>query len=251
MQKYKILIQYLGTRYQGWQIQGREPTIQLALTDAVEKVTRERVSVVGSGRTDSGVHALGQVAHFRLDGRQDTGRLKRALNGVLPEDIRILRLTPVAASFHAQKDAQKKRYLYRIYDGDVLGPFFWGRVFHSHHQLDSQRMAQAAGLILGRHDFTGFAASRSSARDKRRTVLRSQVRRRGRHLSYVIEGDGFLHHMVRNIVGTLLEVGRCRRPAEDMPAILKAGDRRLAGPTAAPWGLYLSRVWYSPTPLQE
>ncbi len=244
MQKYRMLLQYLGTRYAGWQVQKGRPTVQQLLQEALEQISGERVSVVGSGRTDSGVHALGQVAHFRLSMPREVPRLEKALNGVLPWDVRVLRLREAPAGFHAQRDARRKRYLYRIHNGPVLPPFLYGRVFHARRPLDAALMQAGAEGIRGRHDFSGFAASRSRVRDKRRTVSLSRVCQRGHYLDYCIEGDGFLHHMVRNIAGTLLEVGWRRRPPEDVRRILEARDRRLAGPTAAARGLYLARVWY-------
>ncbi len=245
MQKYRMLLQYLGTRYAGWQVQKNRLTIQQLIQEAISQVTRETVSVVASGRTDAGVHALGQVAHFRLQDARPVERLAKALNGVLPPDVRVLRLRIAPPQFHAQKDARRKRYCYRIYNGPVLSPFLHGRIFHARLLLDAERMRQAGKILRGRHDFSGFASSRSRVADKRRTVFRSDLLQRGHYLDYRIEGDGFLHHMVRNIVGTLLEIGRDRRPVQDMQRILEAGDRRLAGPTAAPWGLYLVRVWYA------
>lgn len=244
MTKYRLTIQYIGTRYAGWQIQKDQKTVQGVLKEALEQVTGEVVSVVGSGRTDSGVHALRQVAHIRLGDARDPCRLGRALNGVLPRDIRILQVKRASPGFHAQKDAVKKRYIYRIYNGLILPPFLAGRVCHVIPLLDFPRMQAAAALILGRHDFSGFAAAASKVVDRRRTVYRSNLTKRGRRLRYQVEANGFLHHMVRNIVGTLLEIGRGRRAPSEMLAILESQDRRNAGPTAPAEGLYLDRVWY-------
>ncbi|RPI25485.1 MAG: tRNA pseudouridine(38-40) synthase TruA [Acidobacteria bacterium] len=244
MTKYKLTIQYVGRRYAGWQIQRDKKTVQASLRDAVERLTGELVSVVGAGRTDSGVHALGQVAHIRLEKEMQATRLHRALNGILPADIRIVSVRAVAPDFHAQKHAVRKRYVYRIFNGPVLSPFLCGLVCHVIPPLDLEAMSAAAQLIIGRHDFRGFAAAASTVRDHHRQVLSSRLVRRGRHIRYVIEADGFLHHMVRNIMGTLLQVGRGKRSPSDMLRILESRDRRNAGPTARPEGLYLVKVWY-------
>jgi len=244
MTKYKLVIQYLGTRYSGWQIQKDKRTIQGTIRDALLQITGEMVSVVGAGRTDSGVHALGQVAHVRLEEELEPARLRRALNGILPWDIRMLSVQAAPPDFHAQKSAIRKRYLYRIYNGPVLSPFLSGCVHQVIPPLKLEAMAKAAGAIVGRHDFKGFAAAASTVRDHHRTVLVSRLASKGRHVRYVIEADGFLHHMVRNIMGTLLQIGTGKRSASDMIDILESRDRKNAGPTARPEGLYLAKVWY-------
>jgi len=244
MVKYKLTIQYLGTRFSGWQIQKDRKTVQQTLKEAVTRVTGETASVVGAGRTDAGVHALEQVAHLRLESSMPARRLQRALNGVLPADIRVKRLARVSLVFHAQKDAVKKRYVYRIVNDQVLSPFLKGLVCHIFPKLDVEAMDAAARLFEGRHDFTAFAASTTTVKDRHRTVFRSQVRKRGTEIRYEVEADGFLHHMVRNMAGTLIEVGTGKRQVADIGRILESGDRRQAGVTAPPEGLYLAKVWY-------
>jgi len=244
MTKYKLTIQYNGARYSGWQIQAGRTTVQGTIRQALERLTGQAISVVGAGRTDSGVHALGQVAHIRLDEAMDPARLQRALNGLLPWDIRILAARRVSAAFHAQKHALRKLYAYRIFNGPILSPFLRGRVCQVRQPLAVEKMKQAARLLVGRRDFSGFAAASSSVRDHHRTILRSEVIARGALLRYEVEADGFLHHMVRNIAGTLLEVGSGRREPEDMLRILESRDRRRAGRTAPAEGLYLVRIWY-------
>jgi tRNA pseudouridine38-40 synthase len=244
MIKYKLTIQYLGTRYSGWQIQSNKRTVQGMIKEALLQLTGETVSVVGAGRTDSGVHALGQVAHIRLEKQMEAARLQRALNGILPWDIRIASARQAPPEFHAQKSAVRKRYLYRIYNGPVLPPFLTGRIHQVIHPLQVDAMSEAAALVVGRHDFKGFAAAAATVKDHHRTVLTSRFVRKGRDLRYLVEADGFLHHMVRNIMGTLLQIGSGKRPVSDMLRILESRDRRNAGPTAPAQGLYLVKVWY-------
>lgn len=244
MVKYKLTVQYVGTRFSGWQVQKERRTVQASLKEAVKRVTGETASVVGAGRTDAGVHALAQVAHLRLETALPTRRLQRALNGVLPPDIRVKRLVRVPLGFHAQKDAVKKQYLYRIANDPVLSPFLKGFVCHVFPRLDVAAMDTAAREFEGRHDFTAFAASTTTVKDRHRTVFRSRVTRKGTEIRYEVEADGFLHHMVRNMAGTLIEVGTGKRQPEDISRILHSGDRRQAGMTAPPEGLYLVKVWY-------
>lgn len=243
--KYQMRVQYLGTRYFGWQIQKDRPTIQAILTETLLRITGERPSVVGAGRTDSGVHAIWQVAHFTLTRNLSSHRLVNSLNGILPSDIRVVNLRRAPLDFHAQRKALRKRYLYRIYNGSVLSPFLDGRVYHLRRKLDALAMQEASRLFHGTHDFSGFAAASTRTKSRVRTVYRSVVQQRGHHLAFVVEADGFLHHMVRNMVGTLIEVGRGRREAADIARIIDSRDRRTAGPTAPAQGLFLARIWYS------
>ena len=241
--KYKMVLAYLGSGYAGWQVQPGQPTIQGELERAVRRITREEARVVGAGRTDSGVHALNQVAHFRLCRPAPAGLVK-SLNAVLPAQIRVKRIRAVPDHFHARKDAWKKRYVYRIYDGPVLDPFLWGRVHHCWFPLAAPAMRTAAPRLEGRHDFSAFAAAGTNSPDRRRTLYLAEVLKRGHHWQLRFESNGFLYHMVRNMVGTLLEVGRGRRPWQDVERLLKSGDRQQAGPTAPAQGLYLVKVWY-------
>ena len=245
MVKYKAKVEYLGTRYHGWQLQKGLETIQGALSDATYQITRERTTWVGAGRTDSGVHALAQSSHFVLREKPHApDRLLRALNGTLPWEIRVRSLKRVPLDFHAQRQARLKRYEYRIFCGRFLSPFLQGRVFHCREELDAGKMDEAAALLRGTWDFSGFAAAASQVRTHVRTLSESAMKRRGRNLRYIAEGNGFLQHMVRNIVGTLLQVGTGRRPSEDILRILASRNRINAGPTAQPQGLYLVKVRY-------
>ncbi len=246
MGKYRMLVQYLGTQYHGWQTQKNRPTIQSELQQALQQITGKRVSVVGAGRTDSGVHALGQVAHFRLEKTVDANHLHRAMNGVLPWDIRVRKLRRTDPDFHAQRHAVRKRYDYRIFNGPVLPPFLWNQVVHVRKPLNPRRLSEAARHVLGTHDFSAFAASGTAVQTRVRTITKSLWVKKGCHLNYRIVGSGFLHHMVRNIVGTLLEVGVGKRLPEDLIRVLQSQDRSNAGPTAPPHGLYLVKVWYGP-----
>jgi len=243
--KYKALIQYVGTRYHGWQIQPKGETIQGVLEAVLNRLAGQRIHVVGAGRTDSGVHALGQTAHFFFPDKPSIPDLRKTLNAILPWDIRILRLTRVPARFHAQKDVKRKRYEYRILPGtQEVSPFLYRQCLAVPFKLDEAAMSRAAADLVGYHDFTSLAAAGTSVVDRRREVLRSEIRKRNGMLVYRIEARGFLQHMVRNIVGTLIEVGMGRREADSMQALLEARDRRRSGPTAPPDGLFLVRIWY-------
>jgi len=244
LKKYMIVLQYLGTKYHGWQIQSGQITVQGVLRDALTTLAGIPVQISGASRTDSGVHALGQVAHLWFPEKETIPDLRKALNAILPRDIRVLRLERVPGHFHAQKSARKKRYEYRIFNGPVLPPFLYGRVCHIVHPLNFSEMQRGTELLVGTHDFSGFAAATTSAQNRVREISHSEFTKRGRHLVYRVEGSGFLHHMVRNIVGTLLEVGLEKRPYTDVTSILESADRRNAGVTAVPEGLYLVRIWY-------
>ncbi len=242
--KYRATIQYVGSRYQGWQIQAGGRTVQGVISEILTRLAGEPVTVVGAGRTDSGVHALGQVAHFYFREKASIPNLQKTMNALLPNDIRIFRLRPVVPSFHAQHGARLKRYEYRIFTGPVLSPFLIDRICHCPGPLEASRMREAASMLIGLHDFTSFTASASRVRNRRRELTRSEVRQRGSMVLYRVEGRGFLHHMVRNIAGTLIEIGQGKRDVQDIPRILEARDRSVAGPTAPAAGLYLVRIWY-------
>jgi tRNA pseudouridine38-40 synthase len=242
--KYKIKLQYVGTRYHGWQAQKDLLTVQAVVSDCLSRLDGDHVSVIGASRTDAGVHALGQVAHFQFHPRPSIPDLQRTLNAVLPWDIRIMELENAHRRFHARWHATHKRYDYRIYNGSILPPFLYQRVHHEPQPLDASAMGKAARLLEGTQDFSAFAATSSRVSNSVRTLLRSTVIQRRDEIVYRVVGTGFLHHMVRNIVGTLLEVGLGQRAPEDVQGILEGKDRTQAGPTAPPEGLYLVRIWY-------
>jgi tRNA pseudouridine38-40 synthase len=242
MQSYKIVLAYDGTDFRGWQRQPKERTVQGALEDAVFKITRKRIAVHGAGRTDAGVHARGQMAHFRVATRLRDEDLFRAVNAVLPWDIRILSLERAAPDFHARKSAKAKVYEYRIVHTPQVGPFDFRYALHWPYPLNIRAMRAAAPLFVRRADFTAFSSNRE--RGPVRTVRRSEIRKKGDELIYTVEANGFLRYMVRTIVGTLLEVGRGKLTPGDMEEIFRRKDRLLAGPTAPAKGLCLVRVDY-------
>ena len=295
---WKLVLAYDGTEFHGWQIQPGSPTVQGTLADAIRMVTGEAVLPQGSGRTDAGVHAWGQVASFSLRAAIPAENFQRALNRVLPAAIRVLSAEQAAAGFHARHSAVGKVYQYRIFHGGVCSPFLARYVSLCRWPLDLEAMQRAADMIVGEHDFTSFAASdpdraarmadektggggSDTAQDRSTGPVCNNVRRietsqwtresvlllpgalgamlsgpgadssgdaiggdAGEILTYTVSGNGFLHHMARNLVGTFIEVGRDRMAATEMGRILGGRNRALAGPTAAASGLCLMKVLY-------
>jgi tRNA pseudouridine38-40 synthase len=252
------VLAYDGTDFHGWQVQPDLRTIQGELSDAVERICGERVLPQGSGRTDTGVHALRQVASFRLSAPIPAVNLHRALNRALPEAIRVLSAEIVSPEFHARHSAVEKTYDYRIFRDEICPPFLARYVYALNWPLDVDSMAAAAACVVGEHDFTSFAANdpdlgsrgstASSATDCVRTISESCWRIEASESVYRVTGNGFLHHMVRTLVGTFLEVGRGALAANDIAGILAARSRSAAGPTAPARGLCLVRVGYSSCP---
>jgi tRNA pseudouridine38-40 synthase len=249
MRTYKLLVSYDGTNYFGWQAQKGHRTVQETIEAAIAKVTGQTLRILSSGRTDAGVHALGQVATFRIDTSLTPEILYRALNTVLPKDIAIHEVSEVHESFHPIRHADRKRYRYMIQNGPVRDVFRRNYCWYFNRgRLDAQAMHRAAQPLLGTHDFSSFETSGSPRKDSVRTIFDIFVRRgEGEEQDWItieVEADGFLYNMVRVIVGTLVDVGRGMQP-ETWPAeVLSAADRRLAGPTAPPQGLFLVRVDY-------
>ena len=247
---FKITIAYDGTDFFGWQVQPNQPTIQGTLTDAIERLTAERVLPQGSGRTDAGVHALAQVATFVLESVIPVENLLVALNNILPASIRINSAQEVVADFHARHSASAKTYEYRIYRQSICPPFLARYVHHHPYPLDEDAMISAAEFVVGEHDFSSFAAvdpERGKGEgevENVRTIYSSEWRREGDLLVYGVRGNGFLHHMVRNMVGTFLLVGKGSLMADSIPRILAAQCRSDAGPTAPASGLFLISVEY-------
>jgi tRNA pseudouridine38-40 synthase len=257
MRNIRLLIAYDGTDFHGWQRQPNVPTIQACLESAIEKIVAERVTLYGSGRTDAGVHALNQVANFKTAGNIPPANFLKALNKLLPSTIRVKSVEDVEESFHSRYDARAKTYRYRILWAPISSPFTGRYVHHYPYPLDPKAMAAGARHLEGEHDFTSFAGSAGAVHEptlqpsddrgnNMRTIFASRIlwRPRTSILIYEVRGNGFLHHMVRNIVGTLLEVGRGKLAPQDVLKIFKARDRTRAGPTAPASGLCLVRVEY-------
>jgi len=253
MRNICLTLAYDGTDFHGWQRQPQAPSVQEELEERIEKITGAHATLYGSGRTDAGVHAAGQVANFRTECPIPCESLVKALNDILPVAIRVRKAEDVPATFHARYSAKAKTYRYRILQATICPPFLARYVDHHPHPLDGRRMARAARMLEGEHDFTSFAGSDPARKKKElredsnvREMFHSRIRVRKElwMMVYEIRGSGFLHHMVRNIVGTLLEVGGGKLEPEDILRILEARDRGSAGATAPASGLWLVRVEY-------
>lgn len=250
MRRLRFQVAYDGTEFNGWQIQPGLPTVQGVLEDIISGIEGRHVDVVGSGRTDAGVHALGQVAAVSLANPIPADNFRRAVNRLLPKSIRINAVREVNADFHPRFDAKRKLYRYRIFREEVCPPFERFYVTHHPYPLNETAMAEAAPLLEGEHDFTAFAASDPSdspERSRVRRVFSSDLRREGAMLIYEVSGSGFLKHMVRNIVGVLLEVGKGNLDRSDVLVRLHAPQGIRPGPSAPPSGLFLVSVDYDAT----
>lgn len=241
----KMTLAYVGTRYAGWQIQPALPTIQGLVEDRLARLLREEITLFGAGRTDSGVHALGQVASFATAREVPLDGLRRGLNARLPEDIRVLSAEEAPEAFHARSDARGKEYAYRYSRGEVTSPFRAPFVCPVRGGLDLEAMRRGAAEFEGRHDFTSLAPASMELDDRVRTITSARVEEEGEEVVLRVTGDGFLRHMVRTIAGTLLDIGRGRRSPEGVRGILEARDRRAAGPCAPARGLTLVQVFYA------
>jgi len=250
MRNLKVVLSYDGAEFAGWQVQPDADTVQGTLASAIGRITGEKVLPQGSGRTDAGVHALAQVATFVTDASVPTENFVKALNDILPASVRVLEITEAPAAFHARHSACAKTYRYRIYRGSICPPFLARYVWHYPYPLDENAMTRAAALVVGEHDFTSFAAvdperGREDVRASSvRRIFSSAWNRIEEELVYTVRGSGFLHHMVRNLVGTFILVGKSTLQVEDVTRILEARDRSVAGATAPASGLYLVSVEY-------
>jgi tRNA pseudouridine38-40 synthase len=256
MRNIKLTLEYDGTDFRGWQSQKKgERTVQSVLEGAVLELTGRVAKVVGSGRTDSGVHALGQVASFRTPSALDPATIKRALNALLPPDLRVVSAEEAPGSFHPRYGASGKSYFYLIANAERMPPFIGRYVWRVPQSLSLHAMRRAGRLLVGRHDFGAFRASGGSGGSSVREIRALSIREArsvnflgaalgGRLIRVRVEGTGFLRHMVRNIVGTLVECGRGRLRPEDVLEIVASRDRRAAGPTAPAKGLFLEEVYY-------
>ena len=247
---YKLLIQYDGTDFHGWQVQNNDRTIQGELERVIGTLEDAEVKVVGSGRTDAGVHAEGQVANVFLNRPFTPDKLRSAINGNMWRDIRIMKVEKAPDDFHARFSAKRKTYLYRIVNAPVMSPFWRRFAHHESRPLDVGRITEAARLLLGEHDWTAFASARSDGESRVRTILDCTVESRwdsragAAVIEFSISANGFLRYMVRSIVGTMLEVGRGEKDFDTIQTAVVTGDRSLAGKTAPANGLTLMKVEY-------
>jgi len=244
MRHVRLDVQYDGTNYAGFQVQPDQPTVQGTLEEALRRLLGEAVRIVGASRTDAGVHALGQVVSFTTENVIPAERIVPALNALLPPDVAVTAAAEVPAEFHPRYGAQRKEYRYRVLNRVLPSPFIGRYAWHVPLALDVDAMAEAAEVLVGEHDFAAFCAAGGSAQTTVRTLYEVSVSRDDEVIEIGVAGNGFLYMMVRNIVGTLVEVGLGRMPAERVAAILASRDRSQAGPTAPAQGLTLVGVGY-------
>lgn len=243
--KYKMMIQYDGSRYKGWQSQkATDATIQGKLSTVLKHFAGHEVDVQGSGRTDAGVHARGQIASFALEQERDTGEIMDYLNRYLPEDIGVMEVLKVPERFHARLNAEKKTYVYRIWNSKNPNVFERKWTYTIEEKLDIEAMQKAAKYVLGSHDFAAFCAVKKKKKSTVRTIYALDVERIGEEVRISVTGNGFLHHMVRILAGTLTEIGLGKRQPEEMQQILEGGIREYAGVTMPAKGLILWSVEY-------
>jgi tRNA pseudouridine38-40 synthase len=242
--RFKLVIEYDGTDFHGWQVQPNGLTIQGVLEEAIARMLGESTRVIAAGRTDAGVHASGQVVSVSVRRAVPADRLLRALNALTPRDICIKAAEVVPDGFDPRRAARSRVYVYRIWNARWMSPFWRRYAWHVSRPLDCERMRAAAVVLLGEHDFSSFQAAGCDAAHSIRRVLRSEIDRAEHLIVYTIEATAFLRHMVRNIVGTLVEVGMAERSVDDFAAVLAARDRTCAGPTAPACGLCLTEVKY-------
>lgn len=245
MRNIKLTIEYDGTGYHGWQIQPKFPTIQGILQEEIGVITGERIFLIASGRTDAGVHALGQVANFRTESRISLGAIKRGVNSLLPDNIAIRRVEEVSDDFHARFSAKSKLYEYRIFNSLDPSPIERNFSWYVSRRLDLGEMRKAAKMLLGTYDFSSFRSAKSDNLNPIRTLMALDIRKRRNHMILIrMRANAFLKQMVRNIVGSLVDVGRGKIDAENLREILEAQDRTKAGMAAPPYGLFLVEVEY-------
>src|SRR5712672_4859672 len=249
MRYFKLIIAYDGTDFHGWQMQSNKPTVQGEIVNVLRRITQENVQLHGAGRTDAGVHALGQVGSFRTQSALAAGEFQRALNALLPPTIRIAAAEEVGPDFNARWSARGKIYRYRLYRGRVVPPTLWRYVLHYPFPLDEDAMRDASARFVGMHDFTSFAASTGSEEDDKersteREIYSAELVRSSdqEELVFTVRGRSFLRYMVRKIVGTLLDVGRGKLKPDDIDRLYELKDRSKSGPTVPPQGLCMVSV---------
>lgn len=244
MRNIKMILEYDGTDYHGWQIQDREPTIQEIIEDRLKSITKETIRTISSGRTDAGVHALGQVINFYTKSSMDNLSFLKAINSLLPRDIAVKEVMDVPLDFHARFSAKSKSYKYLILNSPIRNAFYERYSWHIPYRLDLELMKEASDYIEGTHDFSTFRASSCGARNPIRTILGSNIERIENLIEITIEANAFLQYMVRNIIGTLIEVGRKKIRPIDLKLLIEKKDRKKAGSTSPPHGLFLLSVSY-------
>jgi tRNA pseudouridine38-40 synthase len=252
MRTIKLTISYVGTNYIGWQVQPKGVSIQGIIQKALKKLAGDEASVIAAGRTDAGVHALHQVAHIITESKIPCDGIRMGLNSLLPNDIAIVEAKDVAKDFHARKSAKGKRYIYKLLLSKNREPLLEDRCWRIGMELDLSKMERSSKYLLGKNDFSSFRASKCAANDAVRTITKIEFKRRreqmiagkGVVIDITFEGDGFVRHMIRNIVGTLVDIGAGRLDMTDMKSILKARERKKAGVCAPACGLYLAQVFY-------
>lgn len=241
----KLTIAYDGTCYHGWQTQINKPTIQETIEGAISIITKQNVDLIGSGRTDKGVHALGQVANFIADTNIESDKIKIALNANLPNSIRITESVDVPMEFHSRFDAHKKTYMYQIYNSRVSSPFYCNYSYFVPSKLDFELMDKALQLLFGTHDFRGFMAAGSDVKTTVRTVYDVKLTKTDEFIRLYITGNGFLYNMVRIIAGTIVDIGKGSKKIECIEKAFDTCDRTILGHTAKPEGLFLKEVCYN------
>lgn len=248
MRSWRLLVAYEGSQFCGWQRQNKGVAIQFLIEQALRHILGQPIVLYGASRTDAGVHALGQVAHFLQPESTrsfQTHELLRALNANLPPQIRILKVNPVSTDFHAQYHAKKKRYCYRVYNDSILPPLEWGRVWQIPHPLNELGIKKASRFLIGRHDFFSFSVnSKTKRKTTVREITRLEIRKKGAHYEFIIEGNGFLYKMVRMIVGALVQVGLGKHPSDWVQKRLESRVRKPGILTAPAQGLYLTKIFY-------
>ena len=244
MRNIRLLIEYEGTHYAGWQWQKNGKTIQETLSKAIERVIQEKVEIHGAGRTDAGVHALGQVANFKTNSIIPAERLLHAVNFYLPPDITVKEVSDAEESFHARYCAKSKVYQYTLFNDWTRTSLHRNFFYVCGFRLDVDKMIAATRHLMGTHDFTSFTTKALCGKNRIRTIKKLDIKKDGRYIYFTIEADGFLYNMARTSVGTLIEIGRGKIAVESISDILDAKDRNLAGPTAPAKGLCLMEVKY-------
>ncbi len=245
MRNFKMVVEYDGSAYRGWQRQKNGVSIQQVLEEAIKKITGQKVSVIGSGRTDAGVHALNQVASFRCATKLPANSIYLGVNSVLPEDIVVKEMEEVPFEFHAQRDVKSKIYVYKICNQKLRPALGRNYSWFVRFDLDLAKMRQAAKYLIGTYDFSCFCATGTDVQDRVRTIKNIGIKNAQEgNIEIIVEAKGFLKYMVRNIIGTLVEVGRGKREPEEMKKIIDSRDRKIAGATAPAHGLFLMEVIY-------